>query len=304
MGGLIQIDNPFSNKKERGQEQKKRDAEAQIRREAELQTRYNELSDPTKSGFSISGTEEERRKALEGLELAKTGYGQDISATGRDIAGIRERLKERSAQTDPISEAIRNQRSGAVARAQRSLAASGVKGGAAAGATEDIARKQDADIAASLYGQQRQSIADERSLASNTLAGTISLMQGGRAEGVQQPQLPQSGGMFGTVICTELHRQGYMDLATYAKDADYGRYIEAEYPHIMEGYQFLATPIVSLMQKSKLFTKIVSYPALKWARHIAGEENSVIGCLAINVGQPICGVVGKLIMKLNGVKYV
>ena len=284
--------------------QKKKEAAARAKEEARLKRATQQYSSGASTGFDISGTQEERAKALEGLQLAKTGYGQDIFQTGQDIAGIRERLKERSAQTDPISEAIRGQRSGAVARAQRSLAGAGVKGGAAAGAIEDIARKQDADIAASLYGQQRQSIADERSLASNTLAGTIGLMQGSRAEGVQQPQLPQSGGMFGTVICTELYRQGYMDLVTYSKDAEYGREVLNTCPHVMIGYRFLATPVVKLMQKSKVFTKIISYPAMKWARHIAGEENSIIGYLAINLGQPVCGMIGKLLMKSYGEKYV
>jgi hypothetical protein len=113
-----------------------------------------------------------------GLDLAKLGYGQGLEETGKDIQGIKRRLQERSAQSDPISEAIRSQKSGALASGQRNLAASGVKGGAAAGALEEIGRKQDANIAASLYGQQRQSLTDERSLASNMLSGTTSLMFG------------------------------------------------------------------------------------------------------------------------------
>lgn len=242
-----------------------------------------------------------------GLDLAKLGYGQGLEETGKDIQGIKGRLQERSAQSDPISEAIRSQKSGALASGQRNLAASGVKGGAAAGALEEIGRKQDANIAASLYGQQRQSLADERSLASNMLSGTTSLMFGseGAANAANMPEAPSAGGMFGsTVICTELYKQGYMDLNVYSKDAEYGRKLLQDSPNIIVGYIFLATPVVKLMQKSPMFTKLISYPALKWARHIANEENSIIGYLAVNIGQPFCGFIGKMLTNTFGVKHV
>lgn len=241
-----------------------------------------------------------------GLDLAKLGYGQGLEETGSDIQRIKGLQKARTEQSDPISEAIRSQKSGAIASGQRNLAAAGVKGGAAAGALEEIGRKQDADIAASLYGQQRQSLADERSLASNMLSGTTSLMFGSSGEAAAQnmPQAPSGGGMLGTVICTELYRQGYMDIATYSKDSQYGLEVLKETPEVIVGYQFLATPIVKLMKKSPVFTKIVSYPALKWARHISNEENSIVGVLAVNIGQPICGIIGKLLTNVFGAKYV
>lgn len=251
--------------------------------------------------FNIVGTPEERAAALSGLQIAKVGYGQNIFETGQDIAGIRERLKERSAQADPISEAIRNQKAGQVASAQRSLAAQGVKGGAAAGAVANVARAADADIAASLYGQQRQSIADERSLASNTLAGTVGLMQGGKAEGTQMPEPPQAASWTDSVICTELHRQGIMSTELYRKDAEFGEMLKREYKEVIIGYHVLAKPVVKLMQKSPLFTKLIAPFAMKWARFIANEP-TVIGAIIFYVGIPTCAVIGKI--KISGEKYV
>jgi hypothetical protein len=261
-----------------------------------------QYSDPNKTGFKLTGTGAEKEAAQEGLNFAKTAYGQNIFQTGQDIAGIRDRLKSRSEQNDPISEAIRSQKAGAMAGANRSLAASGVKGGAAAGAVDQIGRSRDADIAASLYGQQAQSIQDERSLASNTLSGTTALMQGGKAEGTQMPNAPKAASWTDSVICTELHRQGRMPTHIYLKDAEYGILLEQYYPEVLEGYHLLAKPVVKLMRASKLFSKLISYPALRWAYFIAGEEESILGYCIFHIGQPICAIIGKI--KRLGVKYV
>lgn len=278
-----------------------RDAARVAASEAGQQQSVNDYSSGQSQGFGISGTLEERQKALEGLNLAKTGYGQDIFQTGRDISGVRERLKERSAMADPISEAIRGQKAGAMASANRNLAAQGIKGGAAAGAVANVGRAADADIAASLYGQQRQSIADERSLASNTLSGTVGLMQGGKAEGTEAPDAPKASSWTDSVICTELHRQGLMPNDIYLIDSLYGKLLEVDSPETITGYHFLARPVVKLMQISPIATKIISPFALKWAEYIAGDF-SVTGAFLFHVGQPMCTILGKIIN--SGAKYV
>ncbi len=270
-------------------------------KDADIQDQYNAYGSGTSNGFKVTGTAEERQKALDGLNLAKVGYGQDIFKTGQDISGIRQKLQDRSNQSDPISEAIRGQKAGAVANANRSMAASGVKGGAAAGAVSNIERAQNADIAASLYGQQGQSIAAERSLASNTLSGTTGLMQGGKAEGTPIPDAPKAASWTDSVICTELYKQGLMPLNIYAVDAAYGEVLKENAPHVVVGYHFLAKPVVELMQVSALFTKLVAPAALKWARYIAGEYSHT-GWFLFNFGQPLCGIIGKI--KLLGEKYV
>jgi hypothetical protein len=241
-----------------------------------------------------------------GYALAKDAYGQDLKSTGQDISRIRDLQKQRTMQSggDPVSAAIMGQKQGAMANAQRGLAASGVKGGAAAGAIANVERQQNQDIAASLYGQQRQSIADERILAGNTIAGTVALGQGekGMANASRMPASVETGGMgvAGTVICTELHRQGIMSDELYAKEVEFGKTVD---PIVMLGYTFLATPIVKIMQKSKLCTTLCSYPAMAWARDMAGDEN-ILGSLLFMFGVPLCYFVGKLKLSFSGAKYV
>lgn len=287
-----------------GERKKARAAEAAARQKARDTQASKVMSGNTQGSSILSGTEAEQKGQLAGLTTGAIGYGQGLGETGQDIQRVKELQNQRTAQSgmDPVSAAIMGQKAGAVAGAQRNLAASGVKGGVAAGAVDAVSRQRDSDIAASLYGQQRQSIADERSLASNMLAGTTGLMYGEKAANVKQPSLPSQGGM--SVICTELYCQGIMDLNTYEKDCQYGRLLATRSPHVIIGYHVWAKPIVKLMQKSELFTKIVAYPAMKWANHIAGNKKSIIGYLAVKIGQPICGIIGKLKTQSMGEKYV
>lgn len=192
-------------------ERKKRKAEEALARQKARDTQASNLLQGNTQGSSIlSGTEAEQKGQLAGLTTGNIGYGQGLETTGQDIQRVKELQRQRTAQSggDPVSAAIMGQKASAMAGAQRSMQSSGVKGGVAAGAADAIGRQRDADIASSLYGQQKQSIADERSLAGNTLAGQTALMQGERAANVQLPS-PSSGG--GTsFICTMLRSKGLM----------------------------------------------------------------------------------------------
>jgi hypothetical protein len=257
---------------------------------------------PGNAGAILNGSRAEQDGMVSGMNTAAIGYGQGLSQTGDDIQRIKELQRGRTDQSggDPVSAAIMGQKASATAGAQRNLASSGVKGGVAAGAIANVGRAQDADIAASLYGQQRQSIADERSLASNTLAGTTGLMYGEKAANVKAPSAPDAGG---SVICTELHRQGIMSPELYLIDTNYGISLYLRKPEIVIGYRLMARPVAKLMAKSRLFTVLISSPAMAWARNMAGEKNLLGGFISL-VGEPICGIIGKIKSSLSGAKYV
>lgn len=247
------------------------------------------------SGSILSGSAKEQQGQIAGLNLGATAYGQGLTEAGQDVQSIKGRMEERAKQSgaDPVSAAMMGQKASAMANAQRAQAQSGVKGGAATMAMEDMSRERDQEIAKSLYGQARQSDQDLRSLVGNIISGTTGLMQGEKAANVQMPSSNQSGGL--TVVCTELHRQGLLPSDILELDAAYGEYLRLHNPNVIIGYHFIAAPIVKLMQKSTLFTKIVSIPALGWAYHMAGKKISLVGILCHDVGEPLCGFVGKLI---------
>ena len=250
--------------------------------------------------FNIYGTPEEREAAQAGLINARTLYGRDVFGIGEDVSTLRDLYRQRMEQggTDPVSAAIMGQKGAAVTTAGRAMRQAGVKGGVAAKALGDVAAQKDAEIAQSLYGQARQSAQDFGRLTGNTLSGTVALMKGEQAGGQQLPQYNPSG-MFGTVICSELYRQGKMPYDVYLKDMQYGYGLSQSKPEVIEGYHLLAKPVVKLMKKSKLFSEIIKYPALSWANHIAGIKPSLFGILCQTVGESFCGLVGKMLYKVR-----
>jgi hypothetical protein len=253
-------------------------------------------------GSILSGSAQEQEGQMAGLNTALIGYGQGLEQTGKDVAALRDVYRQRMEQggTDPVSAAIMGQKGAAVTTAGRSMRQAGVKGGVAAKALGDVAAQKDAEIAQSLYGQARQSAQDFGRLTGNTLSGTIALMKGEQAGAEQLPQYNPTG-MFGmgTVICSELYRQGKMPYDVYLKDMQYGYGLSQSKPEVIEGYHLLAKPVVKLMKKSKLFSEIIKYPALSWANHIAGIKPSLFGILCQTVGESVCGLVGKMLYKVR-----
>jgi len=102
----------------------------------------------------------------------------------------------------------------------------------------------------------------------------------------------------GSIICTELHRQGLMDEDTYRADELYGLAFQRANPKAYAGYIRLATPVVHLMRKSKLFTSLVKVFVDPWSREMAymsGMRNkgSLFGRLIHRIGVLICEKAGK-----------
>ena len=99
-----------------------------------------------------------------------------------------------------------------------------------------------------------------------------------------------------SVICTELYRQGYMSLEMLVLDSEFGRGVDDE---VYSGYRKIANPIVSVMQKSKTFTWLISKPAMAWARHMCYEmrpeeyKADIIGKIIMKIGMPLCRFIGK-----------
>lgn len=286
--------------------EKKRKEKVAVAATASQATREQQAQDALSGNTSsiLSGTEAEQQGQLAGLNVGTIGYGQGLSQTGSDIQRVKDLQRQRTEQSgaDPVSAAIMNQKATALANAQRGMAASGVSGGAAAGALSGIERAANADIAASLYGQQAKSIADERSLASNMLAGTTGLMYGEKAANVKQPSAPDQSGM--SVICTELHRQGIMPTELYLIDTQKGVALSLVNPDLMVGYHWFGIPLAEKMKTSPLLTKILTVPAMAWANQIAGRKN-ILGAIIFKIGVPVCTLLGKLKQSsLLGAKYV
>ena len=95
----------------------------------------------------------------------------------------------------------------------------------------------------------------------------------------------------GKIICTELNRQGLLPNHILLLDREHRRkYID---DRAQAGYIMLATPIVKLMKKSKLFTQLIRPFAKGFAYESASRidaniKGSCIGKIILQVGVPIC----------------
>jgi hypothetical protein len=108
---------------------------------------------------------------------------------------------------------------------------------------------------------------------------------------------PPVGSSGSTVICTELHRQGYMPDAWLEADLGYARaHIE---PETLQVYQAWAGPVAHWMQHSPLVTRAVKPLGLAWAQHMAYEMgqspmDSRLGATLNAIGLPLHRALSKL----------
>lgn len=114
------------------------------------------------------------------------------------------------------------------------------------------------------------------------------------AQATSQAAAAQSSG--GKIICTELHRQGLLSDDVMQKDKEYGILLRNERPHVYAGYVIWARYVVVAMRKSKLFTKLVHVIAKPWALNMAYNNNK-LGKIITFLGEGICGIIGKAILK-------
>jgi hypothetical protein len=105
-----------------------------------------------------------------------------------------------------------------------------------------------------------------------------------------------SGG--GTIICSELHRQGYLSDELWKADEKWGRMTARKDPDIIRGYRFWAAPVVRLMKRSPQATRIIATLTDPWARQMAHEagylpKGNFLGWLTNMIGIPFSWLVGK-----------
>lgn len=235
-------------------------------------------------GLSFYGNNDTVNGQVTGLERANQLFGMNTAEIGNNISDIAERRRLAMEGNDPASTMARSTRNADIRSAQAQ--------GMTPAQVAQLKRSGSMDAAAQDYASQDAATGAFQDMMGNIAGGTMSSEQAYAQ--LSNAQNQDTGG--GTVICTELYRQGFMDEETYKKDADYGRLVRSTRPNAYTGYIFLASPIVAKMKESYLITKLVSVPALCWARDMAGDKN-LIGKLINTVGLVVCDIVGSIIKK-------
>ena len=109
------------------------------------------------------------------------------------------------------------------------------------------------------------------------------------------------GGGIGTVICTELHRQGLLSSNIYEADSQFGKSLPID---VLTGYSVIGIPIANAMQHSVIVTTIVSWIAVPWAKEIAYRmgvlsHGNILGKITNYIGIPVCRTIGRCIMTVS-----
>ncbi|MBA3755621.1 MAG: hypothetical protein H0X02_05070 [Nitrosomonas sp.] len=271
------------------------------------QQTMNNIFDPSNNSFSVGGgSSAEQAGRLEGLQRAKILTGQNPLQIGQDYQQAYGNIKKRTTSSDTGSELLRANKAGAVADARNQLQSQGVKGGAALGAVSQIERAKSYDVNNQLMQNQKQAESDylnaTKANANFTQASEMNFGQMAMGKDVKAPPSNSSGfGGMGTVICTELFKQGHYKLDIYAADQIYGLEMMQNKPHVYWGYRSWADHVVPLMQKSKAFTRCIAFVAVPWAENMAGKKN-LVGKIISLIGEPICGIIGKSLFLISGDK--
>jgi hypothetical protein len=105
-----------------------------------------------------------------------------------------------------------------------------------------------------------------------------------------------SGLFDGSVVCTELNRQGYIpNEVLFLEGIARVRYIDNQ---TYDGYLNIFSPVVELMKKSKLITQIIRPFGVSVAYELASRVStkykpSLLGKLVLKIGLPLCKVFGE-----------
>lgn len=105
----------------------------------------------------------------------------------------------------------------------------------------------------------------------------------------------------GTVICTELVRQGLLDKELY--EAGTSHFLSL--PHrTVTGYQCWAKKVVPIMQRSRKLSEALVPIAVARYNHITGRNRNAIGLLTVCIAQPVCYAIGYSLEILNGYRIL
>lgn len=96
-----------------------------------------------------------------------------------------------------------------------------------------------------------------------------------------------------SVICTEAVRQGLMNQKLYQEEALFNRKRVSQVT--INGYHYLAMPLVYKMRENKKFAKICADCAIDYANYTLGAKRTVRGFILSYLGEKLCYLVGTLV---------
>lgn len=252
--------------------------------------------------FDLYGNSDQQAETQAQLSQVGAMTGQGVFQSGQQQQDYYNSLQNRREGKDTASAFLKDQNNRNKANVARTYAGRGIAGGVAASSMNQADMQADSMVADKMQGYNAKNDQELWNYVKRNQKVTGEALAQGADKGLASGMdTSQASGIFGSVICTELNRQGILDNKTYIADSTFGWALSINDPFAYYGYNRVAIHLVPLMQKSPLVTKALSLLALPWANHMAGREN-LTGKLLLKFGIPFCRIVGKLIVRFE-VKY-
>lgn len=244
------------------------------------------------NGFIQYGTDEQRANQTANLSQVGAQTGQNLFTTGQQNQQYINSLQNRRNGGDAVATHMMNQRNRNMANLNRSFAGKGIAGGVAGAAANTAQNTADSSVNSQLQTNSRQNDLDLYNYVKRQQKVEGEALAGGQDQGLAQNMSIDAGSGI-TVICGELHRQGFMSDEIYEADQKFGHILSREDQFVMIGYMTWAPLVVMAMRESKLFTRFIAFFGMSWANEMAGNKN-ILGKAIMTVGVPLCRFIGKL----------
>jgi hypothetical protein len=108
----------------------------------------------------------------------------------------------------------------------------------------------------------------------------------------------------GSVICTELNRQGLLEASVFEGDQRFGMTVQTFHPEVYAGYLVWAQHVVPVMKRSPIATSAVHWVAAPVVRYMAirsGQNGypSIRGFITFHIGWAVCRTIGLTLAALR-----
>lgn len=233
-------------------------------------------------GVPLSGSLETQMGEGAARKLASMYYGY-TPQIGMDAADYRARIKSRVDQPSALAGRFTQVSNQELAKKNAKAGMAGINDSASRIKERRANISKSNEIAQT---EQRQNLMDYGKSIGAGISGTEALAAAGAGRAIAATPTPTpsyGGGLFGSIICTELYRQKKMTLKDLAASRDFRDKLQDE---VYFGYLVVAKPLVKLMKKSDLFSNLF----IGWAKSISAHNPGPMTKIMI----PVCGLIGKI----------
>lgn len=131
------------------------------------------------------------------------------------------------------------------------------------------------------------------------IAGEMAKLTAPTIEQGKSVKKKSAGGVGGlkTVICTELQRQGLLDTKLY--EAGHAHFLSLPVQTVA-GYRVWANKVVPILQKYPAIARIIAPLVTSRYEYIVHNRFSIFGWFSVAIAQPICYVIGSIVLRIKG----